>query len=149
MKFAYRKYEVDVSRTIPDGLLHRPTVPIRLIGSGGSIVVRGLLDTGADETIFPRSIAEMLGVELEEAEAVPVAGIGGHPVMAVLGTVDMEVGKGKQRVRWRQQVRFATFARADDEEAILGHAGFLDFFTATFDGKKHEVTLLPNKTLQL
>jgi hypothetical protein len=32
---------------------------------------------------------------------------------------------------------------------ILGHDGFLDYFTATFDGKAGTLTLLPNDELPI
>lgn len=31
-----------------------------------------------------------------------------------------------------------------DESIVLGHAGFLDFFEATFDGYRAELRLIPS-----
>jgi hypothetical protein len=42
---------------------------------------------------------------------------------------------------------FYDFASSQDETVILGHAGFLDYFTATFEGRSAIVTLTANDDL--
>jgi hypothetical protein len=44
-------------------------------------------------------------------------------------------------------VSFLDFARTEDEIALLGHTGFLEFFTVTFNGERREVELTPNQNL--
>lgn len=53
------------------------------------------------------------------------------------------MGDGRQKFSWPAKVGFASFAQPEDEVAILGHAGFLDFFRALYDGHEHEVELQP------
>ena len=50
---------------------------------------------------------------------------------------------------WNTPVCFFEFPTANEETVILGHAGFLDYFTATFDGKLGIVTLIPNDDFPL
>ena len=58
MIFDYCEY------VVPDdddfGLLLRPEIPVELIGPKGTVVRRGLVDTGSDNTIFPKSVADFL-----------------------------------------------------------------------------------------
>lgn len=145
MKFSYRRFEVDETPTVPKGVVYRPMVSIRIIGPLDHVNVRALVDTGADETIFPVSIAEAIGAEMDEAESVSLEGIGGHMVQAVLGTVEIEIGVGKSLTRWQQRARFVP-SSLDDEVPILGHVGFLQYFATLFDGKRHQMTLTPNGT---
>ncbi len=147
MKFRYRQYHVEPSPTCPDGILYRPMVPIRVIGLTGDASFRALLDSGSDETLLPRSIGDAIGAEIDEQETSRIAGIAGQTVETVLGTVEIELSLGTMTHRWSEQVRFVAFEHPEDEIAILGHAGFLNYFTATLDGRKHEVTLKANRTL--
>jgi hypothetical protein len=61
---------------------------------------------------------------------------------AWLGTVDLEIGDGKNRHCWSTRVGFTPWRN----NAIWGHAGFLQFFTATFNGRKRSVSLQSNDT---
>jgi hypothetical protein len=45
------------------------------------------------------------------------------------------------------RVQFFEFPTADEESLILGHAGFLDFFVATFDGYGATLTLTANEQM--
>jgi hypothetical protein len=67
----------------------------------------------------------------------------GGPVVIQLGTLDLELRRGRTACRW--SARVGLVARADNL-ALLGHAGFLDHFTARFDGLRHRITLTPNGT---
>ena len=67
-------------------------------------------------------------------------GIGGA-TSAHYGTVDLEIREGPSIFRWSAYVGF--YAEVD---AILGHKGFLNVFTAIFDGRGHHLELTPNGT---
>jgi len=47
---------------------YRPVVAVRLTGPGGSKIRDGLLDSGADDTVFPEALAGELGIDLANAE---------------------------------------------------------------------------------
>jgi hypothetical protein len=142
LKFPYQRYEVDPTPTLPGGVVYRPEVPVRVRGPAGTASFLVPVDTGADETLLPRSVAEALGVVLDEARHWQVAGIGGRPIDVVLGKVAFELLARPRPYRWSARIGFAAFA-PDDELAILGHRGFLDRFTATFHPRRHELTLTP------
>lgn len=74
-------------------------------------------------------------------------GLGGATVEVTFGDVWIAIDDASSRVSFRTEIGFHT---ADDESlAILGHAGFLEYFTATFDGAAVELTLRPNANLPL
>jgi hypothetical protein len=122
---------------------YRPYVPIRVIDPRGSTRLDGLLDTGADETILPRSIAGPLGIGLDDGARGRFRGVGGQVVTVVYGSVELELATQSRRLRWPVTVAFLDGAHG----AILGHAGFLEYFTASFNGERRHVTLRPNTRL--
>lgn len=101
------------------------------------------MDTGADETLLPLSLAELLAVELEDTTS-QAKGISGDQLMVHHGDVEFEIAGEGQTVRWRSTVGFVAFTSSDDEVIVLGHSGWLDYFTATFDGENAELELIPN-----
>jgi hypothetical protein len=60
------------------------------------------------------------------------------------GTVVLQLESDGVIVRWQSLVNFYDFDSPELETVILGHAGFLEFFTATFDGRDGILTLTPN-----
>jgi hypothetical protein len=108
-----------------------------------------LVDTGSDNTILPRSIATDLGIPLRDAPGPPASVFGGYTVRLLTGEVTLRIQSDNETVEWRTEACFFEFPNREDETVILGHAGFLDYFTATFDGKLGELTLIPNDELPL
>lgn len=72
---------------------------------------------------------------------------GGQKLSMQFGDVEIEVAQGGERFRWTARVQFFEFSSPGDESLVLGHAGFLDYFTATFDGARSELILVPNEDL--
>jgi hypothetical protein len=145
MKFPYQRYEVEPSATIPDGVLFRPELPIRVIGLTGDAALLVLADTGADETLLPRSVGELIGAEVDEARTWSVAGFGGQEVAVVLAEVELELGSRAKTHRWRTKVGLVDFPNPEDETAVLGHVGFFDHFTAHFNTRRRQLTINPHR----
>lgn len=120
----------------------RPELHVRLVGPEGSQMFVGLVDTGSDRTIFPRDAADALGIELSQGPG-GALGFGGHGINLLVGEGMLEIEADGERIAWRAEMWFAEFATEDDA-VLLGHAGFLDYFRAEFDGEQSELTLLPN-----
>lgn len=146
MRFPYQQYQVAPTPTLPTGILYRPEVPLRIIGATDDARFFALVDTGADDTIFPRSIGDAVGAAIDDTQRWTVGGIGGQEVELTLGEIDLELTGDGQTYRWTAPVGFAAFARPEDEVAILGHPGFLNFFRVLFDGDAHqlEVSVAPS-----
>lgn len=146
MIFDYTTYEVDCSPTNPSGLVRRPEVLLRVGGETASKSVLALVDTGADERVLPLSLAERIGVAVDDSHAMQAAGVGGQLIDLLPGAVELEITNGSESYKWRSFVGFARFQDPEDECAILGHVGALEYFTATFDGEVHRLSLVPNST---
>lgn len=75
--------------------------------------------------------------------------VGGHAVQLVPGSVMLQVAQGQESYRWRVTVGFLEVEEPEDEVALLGYAGFLEFFRAVFDSQLHELELIPNDRFPL
>lgn len=141
MKFAYQRYAIEPSPEFPKGILYRPEVPLRIIGTMGDATVLALVDTGADLTLPPRSIGEAIGVAMGDGPISRASGIAGQEVEVALAVVELELAQGRTVYQWSAKVGFVAFATPEDEVAVMGHAGSLHHFVARFHGRRHELEL--------
>lgn len=127
--------------------VRRPEIPIRVSGAAESGDYLALVDTGSDYTILPKSIADDLGIILDRGPETTVAVFGGRQIPLLAGNVSIDLTNDEEVIRWHTPVCFFEFSARPEECLILGHAGFLEFFTAIFDGEAETLTLLANDRL--
>jgi hypothetical protein len=144
MIFPYASYEVSRSSTVPSGVVYRPEVVLCVYGNGRFKTIQALVDTGSDETILPYSLAMLLGIKLDKSAATLASGVGGHEVRLLPGVVELEISQAEESYRWRAIVAFLKTEDPDDEVALLGFAGFLEYFHATFDSESLVIRLSAN-----
>jgi hypothetical protein len=119
----------------------RPLASVTLIGPSGSLLREGLLDTGADDTVFPESWAAAIGVDLTIAPVGQASGVGLVAVPIRYAQVTLRMA---QRTEHREWTAWVGFTPAPLRRPLLGFAGVLQFFTATFHGDREEVELAVN-----
>ena len=133
------------SRPIPSltqaTVRHRPSVPVRISGPTGSWLMDCSLDCGTDDTIFPRWLADKLGVDLTNAEAGEARPMGTSSVPYCYAKVALRLTDGQEVCEWEAVVGFVTVPL---RWPILGHAGFLQFFDVELLGQRQEVKIRPN-----
>jgi predicted aspartyl protease len=111
---------------------------------GGSSLREALLDTGADDTVFPESVAVALGIDLSNAPTAEATGIGTGTGTLRYAPVTLEITDGNEIYKWTALVAFTSLLL---RTPLLGFAGCLQYFTATFDGHAERVTLEANALL--
>jgi Aspartyl protease len=116
---------------------------ISLTGPARTIPFAALLDTGADETVFPASDAARVGLDLSGADVGEFQGVGGSMVRVQYAAVVLRMSDGREFREWPARV---AFARTPMRLPLLGIAGCLQYFTATFHGDLEEVELVVNGT---
>lgn len=146
MKFPYREYVGELPGTSDFQLILRPVITVRVVSPKAEARWDALVDSGADETLLPISLAKVLDIELHAATS-RAAGVSGEQLTIHYGDVELQIACGLEVVRWRTTVGFVEFGVSNDELVILGHGGCLDYFTATFDGEHAELELTPNGLL--
>ncbi|HUG91396.1 MAG TPA: hypothetical protein VML55_11210 [Planctomycetaceae bacterium] len=124
-------------------LRRRPVLAVRLTGPADTKLRDGLLDSGADDTIFTKPLATLLGIDLRRAEErlIALAGRKG-PVRCKYAPVQLRVTDGvSETYKWNAVVGFVA---ARLHYNLLGHAGFLEFFDVSFRGRPdYEAILTP------
>jgi len=147
MKFPYREYISIFPGTDDFRLILRPVIQVRISGPKSEAICDALVDTGADETLLPLSLAEVLEIELDHEFTSQAAGISGDTLTIRYGDITFSIEDGEENVTWRTTVGFVDFPKSDEEVIVLGHGGCLDYFTSNFDGERAELELLPNSLL--
>lgn len=119
-----------------------PSIPIILSGNGGKYQFMALLDSGADMSVIPEEVAELLGLDLsgnkEEAQ-----GIGGK-VNSLQTSVNLELGKPHEIYTFSLPVKVIFTKDGDNEQELpilLGRAGFFDKFVITFNQSEERILL--------
>lgn len=120
----------------------RPILLVSVIGPGGTQPIPALLDTGADDTVFPETLAPKIGIDLTTAPFGVGAGVGGVASTFRYAQVALRISQGTEQREWTAWVGFTA---APLPFPVLGFAGFLQFFTATFHGDREEVELTVNR----
>jgi hypothetical protein len=146
LTYPYRRYPSSRPIVPLGGQTYRPQ-PVVLVGVAGPLgvmPVRALIDTGADDTVFSESVATTIGLDLSAAPTGTAQGVGGNAVVVRYAEVTLQLAQGNGRHEWRAWVGFASIPM---RRALLGFAGFLQFFTATFHGDREEVELTANALL--
>lgn len=147
MNFLYEAFVTLEPETGEPNMILRPIIPVRIFGQSTFGHYAALVDTGADNTILPKRIVDDLGIELQAGHGPDATAFGGQTISLLFGDVELELEEQQGRVRWKTRVQFYDFASPEDETLILGHAGFLDYFSALFDGEQGMLSLTPNSML--
>lgn len=145
MRFPYSLNIVPSIETGDEIVLLRPEIPLRIHGPAGIADVVALVDTGA----VPLSIADDRGIATTPGAGPGAIAFGGQSIRLSFAEVVLELGQDQQTVRWRARMYFAEFPDASERAVVLGHEGFLDYFTATFFGEDCVLELIPNQGIPL
>ena len=119
----------------------RPLINITLIGPTATVIRRAKLDTGADDTLFPESLAAQIGLDLTNAPVGEAKSLGAFPAPLRYAQVTLRVTDGVEQRQWPAWVGFTPVRL---KYPLLGFAGCLQLFTATFRGDREEVELAVN-----
>jgi hypothetical protein len=101
-----------------------------------------LVDTGADDTVFFQDVASAIGIDLANAPVGEFVGVGATRFSVRYAEVTLRLTSGSERREWRAWVGFSSTRLRNN--ALLGFAGCLQYFTATFHGDREEVELAVN-----
>lgn len=118
----------------------RPYLAVRLANGPSSFATFGLVDSGADVTMFHSEIGRALGFDLATGYAVPIAGVGGN-TNAFGFIVDLEVA-GRQ---FQDLVFFGD--HVPQAYGLLGRLRFFQQFAVGFNEPSAELLLDERSTL--
>jgi hypothetical protein len=111
-------------------LTHRPIVPVRLDYEGRVFSLYSILDSGADQCLFPGFILSLLGLDGQRAQVSTFQGVGSvNQVSLFFENIGLTVGVIPRLVA---TVAFST-ALDQCGYGLLGQGGFFSRFKVEFD----------------
>ena len=129
MKFQYSQFSVSGSR-----MVYRPMLEIVLKANKRFIYTHAVIDSGADCCIYPKDLADDLGITLDPKNKEEFFGAGGKKFVVFPSPVKIEhlIRKnGFRSIVWQNsKVYFAN----NHNIALLGMSGFLDKFRVVLNG---------------
>ncbi len=87
IEFSYRKEYSPVL-----GEIYRPSAEVILKHNDKIVLFYPYIDSGADITLIPRSLGEMLGLELTD-EIVELGGLGDNKVPVLIKKIEIKIGR--------------------------------------------------------
>jgi len=111
-----------------------PMIDVELIGSRASLVVRALVDSGANLSLFQAEIAGYLGISIQAGQRLPVQGITGR-ITAYLHRIPVRVN----HERFACLIAFSS--ELEGSLNILGRNNFFLPFLITFHERAQTVII--------
>jgi len=132
MQFRYK------SVSSPEGKsIRRPSIPITFIGPSESIDAIALIDSGADISLIPKEMAEVLGLDTA-GEFKWAYGVGGK-VRTVERHLRLKIGRDHETYTLDLPVK--VIIDGYDLSPLLGRKGFFEHFEITFSEAQEKIWL--------
>lgn len=116
------------------GLIADPKITVFVRARSGIYPFRFLLDTGADFSIIPFSMAEDLGIDLAQCPMDHCSGIQGHPLRVYHTRLVVRIGDVELTLR-------CLISESDTTPFLLGRADLFSRFNITFDNERKKIFL--------
>ena len=124
MRFRYKKIPSNID---PAGYSTQPYIQVSLRYKNTALNLRALIDSGAADCIFHKSVGTALGINIESGEAKNYTGIASQSVVGYLHPVSLQVQGMAEWVAIE-----AGFIDAD-LVPLLGQSGFFDNYQIVFE----------------
>jgi len=116
------------------GPLPDPTIDLPVKTPEGYKVLGFLVDTGADFTMLPFTVADALGVDIQNAPEMIVTGIRREEVRARLAEVTVRIGEMEVELP-------CLYCMKEDTPYLLGRMGLFQRFNIAFDNRRKRIVL--------
>ena len=119
------------------GVIEDALIPAILHTRHGPLGIQFILDTGADFTMLPHHMADLVGVDLTRAPSGRSIGIeGGRGIRIWLGHIQVTIGPYLLRLR-------CLFSSNERTPYLLGRADVFSALIITFDAQRGRIRLTP------
>jgi len=143
MRFPYMAKRVRVPVYSLGGASHLylPMFAISVVTPSGRHVIDGMVDSGATDVVFPSHVPNQVGLNLANAPVGQAMQAGGAVLAFRYAQVRLFLSDGREGYEWDAVVGFLASPRKP--YALLGHAGFLNFFDVLLRGAAKETVVDP------
>lgn len=133
MKFKYHQHNLP-HPFVKNKKILRPIIPVSIAHKDHSFYFEALIDSGSDFNIFPKELAEKLGIKLQNKRKIYFSGIESDLNEGFIAFADLGIGNFTINTK-------IIFSDAVASPGILGQFGFFDKFVVKFDLNKKEIEL--------
>jgi len=115
------------------GPILRPVARIILINRKNEVPEHVYVDSGADITLIPKSVGELLGFKIEESDKIEeMKGIGDYGIPVIIKKLKIKIGEKTidARVAW---------SLLEDVPLLLGRIDIFRLFNISFEKEKKTV----------
>lgn len=112
---------------IPDAIIR-----VEVLTKFGYQAMQFIFDTGADFTMLPHHMAELMGIDLKHCPQGISYGIEGHGVRIFMSPIQVKIGHVDCKVR-------CLFSEKEDTPYLLGRADILSLFKFTYDFSEKKI----------
>jgi len=120
---------------------------VRSLDSRKSIIVEGIIDSGAEYCFFNHEIAEVLDIPIETGKIIEVCGVGGiRPAYFHKVEFTFNLFGSKENII-KYEINVGFFPKEEDkytEPCLLGEYGFFNRFKVNFNLAKYNFELEPS-----
>lgn len=117
------------------GIVPEPIIPVELLTQEGYCPFDFLLDTGADCSMLPASMADLLGIVLKQGKKAQSVGIEGRGVLVYIHLIKVKIGNVLIQIK-------CLFSLNETTPFILGRHGIFSHFNILFDNKHKKIKLI-------
>lgn len=132
MKFKYRK--INLTSPFSKKNISRPIIPISIHYKDKKVHYEALIDSGADFTILPLGLIEILNIDPSKLKEILFTGVDGGMLKGIIAKVNVEIAGFTYETS-------IVFAQISGTIGILGQLGFFDKFIIKFDLSKEEIEI--------
>lgn len=127
IEFSYRK---ENSKLI--GVIYRPIAKVEFKSNVGWVPELMYVDSGADITLIPKSLGDLLGFDISTEAIHEVRGIGETAIPVILKNIELKLGEYvfNSRVAW---------ALIEEVPPLLGRLDIFDAFEVSFQQNEKRV----------
>lgn len=115
-----------------EGIVPEPIIPIQIKTKEGFQFYDFLVDSGADFTLLPYSLAKLIGINLKKTKKAMTQGIEGKGIITFQSSITIKIGK------WEDTIRCA-FASHDHIPLLLGRLDVFSIYNITFHARKQAI----------
>ncbi|MBU0684872.1 MAG: retropepsin-like aspartic protease [Thermoplasmatota archaeon] len=115
-----------------------PTIPVTFIGPSDTVEIMAILDSGADISVLPLEVGQLLGLDLTKDKG-PCGGIGGE-VETAEDHVRVRVFQGHENYSFDIPVKVVLDPESNIP-VLIGREGFFEEFEITFDERRERISL--------
>src|SRR3990167_6645004 len=114
------------------GIVPEPIVPLAVKSAKAERIYDFLVDSGADATLLPRSLADDLGINLKRCPWSVTQGVEGKGIKIYNTFLKLKIGQWEDRIH-------CAFASHDHIPPLLGRLDVFSLYTIIFEAKRKSI----------